>query len=233
MLENKKIEVIIPALNEEKNISRVIKDIPSFVDRIIVADNGSTDRTVPEATSSGAFVVHQPERGYGNACLKAIEKLDAHTDIIVFLDGDYSDYPEEMIKLIKPIIEENYDLVMGKRVIQERKALTIVQKFGNSLACFLIRIFYKHHFQDLGPFRAIKKNALNKLEMRDKNYGWTVEMQIKAAKYQLKMKEIPVSYRKRLAGKSKVSGTIRGIIGAGWKIIYLIFKEFFKKKKYY
>ncbi len=229
--EFQKIEVIIPVLNEEKNISKVLYDIPDYVHRIIVVDNGSRDNTIEVARKNGAFVVEQKKRGYGNACLKGMEYIQPDTDIVVFIDGDYSDYPEELNKLVKPIYNENYDFVIGSRVLKPNKGLTTVQKFGNSLACVLMKWFFKYHYSDLGPFRAIKREKLFELEMQDKNFGWTVEMQIKAAKMGYNIIEVPVSYRERYAGKSKVSGTIKGVFQAGFKILSLIFKYKFINKK--
>ncbi|MFK8100994.1 MAG: glycosyltransferase family 2 protein [Saprospiraceae bacterium] len=225
------IDVIIPAYNEEKSISKVLQDIPKDLVRdIIVCNNASTDQTAQVATANGAIVVDQPLKGYGNACLKGLDYLrhhssKPHADIIVFLDGDYSDHPQEMRLLIQPIVEEGVDLVIGSRALgdMETGAMMPQQVFGNWLATTLIRFFYKYEFTDLGPFRAIKFDQLIKIEMQDKDFGWTVEMQVKAAKYKLKCREIAVSYRKRI-GVSKVSGTIKGTILAGHKILWTIFK---------
>ncbi|RMI02444.1 MAG: glycosyltransferase family 2 protein [Calditrichaeota bacterium] len=223
MKENQRISVIIPVLNEEKSIGRVLADIPRWVDEVLVVDNGSTDRTVEVAQSHGARVIHEPERGYGAACLAGIAHLN-RPDIVVFLDGDYSDYPEEMELLVAPILRGEAEMVIGSRVAgkAEKGALTPQARFGNWLACRLMRLFWGVQYTDLGPFRAIRHSALCFLEMRDRNYGWTVEMQIKAAQRGVRAKEIPVRYRKRI-GKSKVSGTIRGVIGAGTKILSTIF----------
>ncbi|MFZ1516042.1 MAG: glycosyltransferase family 2 protein [Saprospiraceae bacterium] len=225
------IDVITPALNEEKAIASVIKDVPSNLVRyFIVCDNGSKDRTIEIARSLGAVVVSEPERGYGAACLKGIEFLNnlpvtEQPDIVVFIDADYSDYPEEIPELIRPILENKADLVIGSRVLgnAERGSLNFVQRFGNALATLLIRCIYGYQFTDLGPFRAIKFKTLQTLGMKDRNYGWTVEMQIRAAKLKISATEIPVNYKNRI-GKSKVSGTIKGSILAGYKIIYTIFK---------
>lgn len=225
------IDVITPALNEEQAIASVIKDVPSNLVRyFIVCDNGSKDRTVEIARSLGAVVVSEPERGYGAACLKGIEFLNnlpvtEQPDIVVFIDADYSDYPEEIPELIRPILENKADLVIGSRVLgnAERGSLNFVQRFGNALATLLIRCIYGYQFTDLGPFRAIKFKTLQTLGMKDRNYGWTVEMQIRAAKLKISATEIPVNYKNRI-GKSKVSGTIKGSILAGYKIIYTIFK---------
>ncbi|MEM1322106.1 MAG: glycosyltransferase family 2 protein [Bacteroidota bacterium] len=225
------IDLIIPAYNEEDSIGRVLADIPSsWVREVIVCNNGSTDRTREVAIAGGATVVDEPISGYGNACLKGIAHLRAkpieeQPDIVVFLDGDYSDHPEELPNLVKPIIEENCDLVIGSRALgdMERGAMMPQQIFGNWLATTLIRFFYKYNFTDLGPFRAIKYPKLIEIDMRDRDFGWTVEMQVKAAKYKLKCTEVPVTYRRRI-GVSKVSGTIRGTILAGHKILWTIFK---------
>ncbi|MBK8642289.1 MAG: glycosyltransferase family 2 protein [Saprospiraceae bacterium] len=225
------IDVITPALNEEKAIASVIKDVPSNLVRyFIVCDNGSKDRTIEIARSLGAVVVSEPERGYGAACLKGIEflnnlPLEEQPDIVVFIDADYSDYPEEIPELIRPILENKADLVIGSRVLgdAERGSLNFVQRFGNALATLLIRCIYGYQFTDLGPFRAIKFKTLQELGMKDRNYGWTVEMQIRVAKLKIRATEVPVNYKNRI-GKSKVSGTVKGSILAGYKIIYTIFK---------
>lgn len=224
MRNHYKISVIIPALNEEESIGKVIGDIPTYVDEVIVVDNGSRDRTVEIATSLGARVLHEPERGYGIACLTGIASV-TDPDIVVFLDGDYSDYPKEMDLLVDPIIEGNAEMVIGSRIAgnAEKGALTPQAIFGNWLACRLMRWFWGVRYTDLGPFRAIRYDTLQSLDMRDRNYGWTVEMQIKAAQRRVAALEVPVSYRKRHAGKSKVSGTIRGVWGAGTKILSTIF----------
>ncbi len=223
------IDVIIPAFNEEKSIVKVIDDIPKEVVRhIIVGDNGSTDNTSSEAQKNGATVVYQPLKGYGNACLAAMEyisNLPEHPDIIVFLDGDYSDYPEELPLLVRPIIDQDIDMVIGSRAMGERQEGSMMpqQIFGNWLATTLIRLIYGYHFTDLGPFRAIKYKALVDMKMADKTFGWTVEMQVKAAKMKLKTCEVPVNYRVRI-GTSKVSGTVKGTFMAGYKILWTIFK---------
>ena len=223
------IDVIIPAFNEEKSIAAVIGDIPHFIREIIVVDNGSTDGTAAVARRAGATVLPEPRRGYGNACLRAIahckEKALA-PDLVVFIDGDYADYPEQMADLIKPIVEGGHDLVIGSRSLGDRESgsMTIQQIFGNWLATSLLKLFLDATFSDLGPFRAIRFSSLLALGMRDRNYGWTVEMQIKAAKQKLKYVEVPVRYRKRI-GISKVSGTVKGTVMAGYKILYTIFKH--------
>jgi glycosyltransferase involved in cell wall biosynthesis len=223
------VDLIIPVLNEEASIGLVLKDLPGKLLRhVIVCDNGSIDKTMHMAASCGAVVLQEPARGYGNACLKGMEFIsqqDMSPDIVVFLDGDYSDFPEELPSIIKPIIEQKADLVIGARnsAMREAGSMTPQQVFGNWLACRMIHLLYGHTFTDLGPFRAIAYPKLLELNMCDRNYGWTVEMQVKALKKQLKIMEVPVHYRKR-KGTSKVSGTIRGTIGAGYKIIKTILK---------
>lgn len=230
---NKIIKVIIPAYNEEKSIIKVIQDIPSIVNEIIIVDNNSSDQTAKNAQEAGAKVLTEIKKGYGNACLKGISyvKSQTHkTDIIVFLDGDFSDYPEELTKLIAPIINDNIDFVIGARVskFREKGSMTRPQIFGNWLATTLMSILFNSKFTDLGPFRAIKYHKLLALKMGDKTYGWTVEMQLKAIKNNYSYQEIPVKYRNRI-GVSKVSGTIKGAIFAGVNILYWIFKYSFKK----
>lgn len=218
-----KIAVVIPALNEEQAIGRVVAAIPAWVDDIVVADNGSTDLTAQVARAGGARVVREPCRGYGAACLAGLAAL-RDPDVVVFLDGDFSDLPEEMPVLVDPILAGRADMVIGSRVLGRREvgALTPQARFGNWLSCHLIRLFWKTRYTDLGPFRAIRWQELQKLHMRDRNYGWTVEMQIKAARQGLRVLEVPVSYRNRI-GRSKVSRTIKGSICAGAKILWMIF----------
>lgn len=226
------IAVIIPAWNEEQSIGLVIDEIPKdLVREIIVSNNGSRDRTAEVARTHGATVVDQPLPGYGNACLKAMEYLKnkpaaQQPDIVVFMDGDHSDYPEEMPLVLQPIFEENADLVIGSRALGklEKGAMQPQQIFGNWLATTLIRLFFGYHFTDLGPFRAIRWNRLLDLKMEDKNYGWTVEMQVKAAKQKMNCREVPVNYRRRI-GVSKVSGTLKGSVLAGHKILWTIFRS--------
>ena len=216
------IGVVIPAFDEERAIAQVIAEIPDWVDEVVVADNGSCDRTAERAEQAGARVVHEGERGYGAACQAGIGALRA-ADIIVFLDGDRSDYPGEMVALVTPIVENRADFVIGSRVTGKpaRGSLTPQQRFGNWLACRLIRRFWGAVYTDLGPFRAIRRNTLQALDMADRKYGWTVEMQIKAAKASVRTLETPVGYRPRI-GVSKISGTLRGSIGAGIGILGLI-----------
>jgi glycosyltransferase involved in cell wall biosynthesis len=222
-----KVAIIIPAYNEAPSIAKVVSAIPKDLKAsVIVINNGSTDNTVEEATSAGAIVLDESKKGYGWACLKGIEYAQKDgADLLVFMDGDFSDYPSEMSLLIDPILEGKMDFVLGSRVLGERErgSLTPQQVFGNWLATRMIRVFYGAKFSDLGPFRAIRTDALNALKMSDKTYGWTIEMQIKAAKKKLRFCEIPVSYRKRI-GVSKVSGTVKGTVLAGIKIIWAVFK---------
>ncbi len=220
-----RISVIIPALNEEKAIGSVIDEIPkSLVQEIIVADNGSSDCTQDVARKHGASVVEEKTKGYGAACLAGMRAISS-TDIVVFLDGDHSDFPAEMLSLVKPILDGNADLVIGSRVLgkAENGALLPQVRYGNKLAVFLIHLLYGYKYTDMGPFRAIQWDALMKLHMSDTNFGWTSEMQVKALKQKLRVMEIPVSYRKR-TGHSKISGTVSGTIRAGYKIIFTILK---------
>ncbi|MEZ4855635.1 MAG: glycosyltransferase family 2 protein [Gelidibacter sp.] len=226
-----KIKVIIPAYNEADSIAKVISEIPDLVDEIIVVNNNSTDKTAENAQKAGATVLTETKSGYGNACLKGMDYIahqEEKPDIVVFLDGDYSDYPEELTKIIAPILENNIDLVIGARVkhLREAHAMTPQQIFGNWLATKLMSLFFRAKFTDLGPFRAIKYKKLLSLQMQDKTYGWTVEMQLKSIKQKLTYIEVPVRYKKRI-GVSKVSGTIKGTIFAGAKILGWIFKYSF------
>ncbi len=227
------IKVIIPAYNEQDSIANVVNDIPEIVDEIIVISNNSTDNTELNAKNAGATVLHESRKGYGYACLKGldyIEKQKTKPEIVVFLDGDYSDYPAQLTELISPIITKNIDFVLGVRVKEQREygAMTPQQIFGNWLATSLMKLFFGATFTDLGPFRAIKYEKLMALKMEDKTYGWTVEMQLKVLKQQFTYLEIPVKYRNRI-GISKVSGTVKGTIFAGIKILTWIFKYSFKK----
>ena len=226
---NRSLAVLIPALNEARSIGRVLAEIPEpFRNRVIVIDNGSTDDTVAVARAAGATVHVESSRGYGAACLRGLTELAKDPPgAVVFLDADYSDHPEEMTEVAGPVLSGHADLVIGSRVlgVRERGALTPQARFGNALATWLIRIFFGVRFTDLGPFRAVSWNALEQIRMEDPGYGWTVEMQVKAAKLALRCTEVPVSYRRRQEGRSKVSGSVRGVIGAGTKILYVIFRE--------
>ncbi|MEM7137135.1 MAG: glycosyltransferase family 2 protein [Myxococcota bacterium] len=219
------VDVVIPALNEEQALPRVIADIPRpFVRRVVVADNGSTDHTAAVAKEAGAEVVFEPERGYGAACLAALSHVAPDPpDVIVFLDGDYSDHPAELVDLVAPIAAERADLVVGSRVTGQRTAgaLTLQQRVGNAIACRALRWLYRAEYTDLGPFRAIRWDTLCSLAMADRDFGWTVEMQIKAAKCRVRHQEVPVSYRPRI-GDSKISGTLVGSVKAGAKILWLL-----------
>ena len=222
------IAIVIPALNEEKSIAKVINDLPKDLYRLdmIVCDNGSTDSTPQEAKKAGARVVYEQKRGYGAACLKALKNVAPQTDIVVFLDADYSDDPSKLSRIVSPIIKNKADMVIGSRTLgkAEKGALLLRADIGNRLAILLIQLFWKFRYTDIGPFRAIRKSKLDMLKMQDQNFGWTVEMQIKAVKKGLRISEVPVDYRKRI-GKSKISGTIKGSIAAGFIILKTIFKE--------
>jgi glycosyltransferase involved in cell wall biosynthesis len=231
MYKNHRIAVIIPAYNEENSIAKVIGDIPSgVVDHLIVVNNNSRDDTARVAILSGAIVLDQQLQGYGNACLMGIsylQKIEV-VDIVIFLDADYSDYPEYMVPMIDQIIDNDFDFVIGNRAsnLREKGSMTFPQIAGNWLATSLIRIIWGYNYHDLGPFRAIRFSVLQNLQMKDKTYGWTVEMQIKAAKLKIPFTEISVPYRKRV-GVSKISGTVSGTVKAGYKILWTIFKYLF------
>ena len=225
------ISVIIPVFNEQESISLVLNDIDqNLVKEVVVVNNNSTDRTADKAAEQGATVIHETRQGYGSACLRGIEYLKNESplgppEILVFLDGDYSDHPNEMEELVKPIMNENYDMVIGSRITgsAEPGALLPQAQVGNRIASILLRLIYGVRFTDLGPFRAIQWNKLLELNMQDTTYGWTVEMQVKAAKMKYLCTEIPVSYRKRI-GVSKITGTLKGSFLAAYKILYTIFK---------
>lgn len=229
MKEN--ILVIIPAFNEADSIGKVLRDIPKdLASEVVVVNNNSTDDTEKIAAGSGATVLLEEKKGYGHSCLKGIEyalskSLKQRPDIIVFLDGDYSDFPQEMTHVVKPIVELGYDLVIGSRTSGKREKGSMLPQamIGNMIATKLISFFYGYNFTDLGPFRAIKFDKLQELQMQDTTFGWTVEMQVKAAKKKLKCTEVPVSYRKRI-GVSKITGTIEGTLKASYKILWIIFK---------
>ncbi len=221
--------LIIPALNEEASIGQVLAEIPvGLYLQILVADNGSTDATAAVARAHGATVVHEARRGYGSACLRAIGSLDKTADVVVFMDADSSDVPVEAASLLRPIVEDRADLVIGSRALGASVpgSLALHQRFGNWLATALIRIFYRHRYTDLGPFRAIRASSLRQLDMRDRDYGWTIEMQIKAIRKGLRVVEVPVSYRKRI-GESKISGSFGASLAAGAKILWKVFRLVF------
>jgi glycosyltransferase involved in cell wall biosynthesis len=227
-----RVKIIIPALNEEQSVGRVLQDIPSqgpgfVIEEVIVVDNGSTDHTAHIAADHGATVVAEPVRGYGKACLTGL-LIAARTppDVILFLDADYSDDPTEVGKVLQPILKNQYDLVIGTRTagLARPGSLTPHQKFGNWLSCELVEKIYGIKYTDLGPFRAVTWDALKKINMQDENFGWTIEMQVKAAKLNLKITEVPVSYRPRI-GQSKISGTLKGSFMAGSIILSTIFKQ--------
>lgn len=234
MLSNNKITVIIPALNEERTLPRVLNDIPKdLVDEVVVVDNGSTDSTASVARESGATLLFESRKGYGFPCLKAVEYLKTgKTDIVVFVDGNYSDHPDEIHKLVEPIVSGDYDLVCGSRIMGEVEegSLRLPVRFGNFFATALIKLIYGFKYTDVGPFRAIRFDKLLSLDMRD-NLGWTVEMQAKAIKAGLKIQEVPVSYRAG-TGKSKLTGNIKGIIVVGYRIIRAIIMNMFYSPKY-
>ncbi len=223
------VDIIIPAYNEQDAIISVLKDIPhNLVREIIVADNNSTDQTADFARKNGATVVNAKIQGYGAACLsglKYIQEKNSPPDLVVFLDADYSDHPDELIQILEPFNDSSIDLVIGNRVKEKREAGSMMpqQLIGNKIAVGMILFLFQFRYQDLGPFRAIRYDALRKLQMKDQTYGWTVEMQVKALNQKLGIQQIPVSYRKR-KGVSKISGTIKGTFLAGIKIINTIVK---------
>jgi len=232
MRDGRNIGVVIPALDEQDAIGRVVDAIPKWVDDVVVVDNGSTDGTARVAAEHGARVVAEPRRGYGAACLAGVRSLslgEASPDIVVFVDGDFSDDPREMDALVAPILDRGADLVIGSRVLgaREKGALSIQQRFGNALTCSLIRVLHGARYTDLGPFRAIRREALERLALDAAGLGWTVQMQVRAARRGLRIEEVPVTCRRRAAGKSKVSGTVRGVVGAGTTFLWVIFSEAF------
>ena len=220
--------VLIPAFNEENAVGKVVAEIPDWVAQVIVVNNNSRDRTRQEAQAAGALVIDEPRQGYGNACLRGmryVEEKGLNPEVIVFLDADYSDYPQDMDALTAPIFRGTHDLVIGSRALGQRAKGSMMpqQIWGNWLATRLLKLLYGVRYTDLGPFRAIRWPALQALNMQDKTYGWTVEMQLKAARQKLRITEVPVRYRVRV-GVSKISGTVKGTVLAGYKIISTIFK---------
>ncbi len=217
--------VIIPAFNEARAIGRVIGDIPAgLVDEVVVVNNASTDETEANARAAGATVLAEPNRGYGYACLRGIEYAKTRRpDVVVFLDGDYSDHPDEMPRLLGPIRRGEADFVVGSRIRGEAEpgAMLPQARLGNRLACALMRWIWGAHYTDLGPFRAIRFRDLLALDMQDTTFGWTIEMQIKAVRAGLRIREVPVSYRRRV-GVSKITGTVSGTIRASAKILWTI-----------
>ncbi|MDB4966792.1 MAG: hypothetical protein JWN44_2481 [Myxococcales bacterium] len=232
------VDAIIPALDEEAALPGVLAELRATVVRnVIVVDNGSTDRTREVALAAGALVVDEPHRGYGAACLRGIEAacaLEPPPDVLVFLDGDGADDPSELSRLLEPLRQGRADFVIGSRVLPgarvERFALTPQARAGNLLAVSMIRVLYGARQTDLGPFRAIRLDALLRLEMCDRDFGWTAEMQVKAIRERLRIAEVPASWRRRRGGKSKISGTVRGVLGAGLKIITTIVKHSIKRR---
>ncbi len=222
MRKGHNVTVVIPAHNEEAAIGDVVRSLPDWVDEIVVADNASTDETKRRAKRAGARVVDAPTRGYGSACQAALATI-RQTDLIVFMDGDGSDNPDEMALLVDPLIADSCDIVIGSRSAGnvEAGAMTMPQIAGNWIACFLIRLRFGVRYTDLGPFRSITWRALQSLDMNDADYGWTVQLQLLAITHALRVTEVPVTYRRRI-GVSKISGTWRGVVGAGTKIIWLV-----------
>jgi len=221
-----RVSIVIPALDEEHSLPLVLAEIPrGIADRVVVVDNGSTDKTAEVARAAGATVVSEPRRGYGSACLAGIAAVP-DADVIVFLDADHSDRPEEMPLLVRPILDGTADLVLGSRTLGGAEAGAVLPQaaFGNWLSTRLIWLLFRRRYSDLGPFKAIRASSLRSLGMRDRDYGWNVEMQIRAIKKGLRVVEVPVSYRRRIGGASKISGTLRGTIGAGWKMLFTIFR---------
>jgi len=224
------VSVVIPALNEEEVIAQAVQAIPpGIAAEIIVIDNGSVDGTSEQARRAGAIVVSEPVRGYGRACRAGVRAVSQDCEIIVQMDADLSDDPSEMPILIEPIVEEGYDLVLGSRMLGRRESgsMSPAQVFGSRLASLLIRLFYGVRYTDMGPFRAIRKSALDSLDMKQETYGWSIEMQTKAAARGLRVKEVPVTWRNRAAGQSKVAGTLSGSVRAGARIIWTILNVVF------
>ncbi len=224
----KTVDVVIPAFNEEDSLPLVLADLPrDIVRRVVVADNNSVDRTAELARQNGAVVIPAPRQGYGSACLTGLDWLRANDppDVVAFLDADYSDHPEELARVVGPIVQGHADLVIGSRVLGDAEpgALLPQARMGNLMACMLIRILYRFRYTDLGPFRALRWSSLEKLEMSDPDFGWTAEMQVKALRHRLRIVEVPVSYRRRI-GVSKITGTVKGTCMAGYKILWTVFR---------
>lgn len=221
MYRGQRIALIIPALNEAEGLGDVVRGISrEVIDEMIVVDNGSHDGTAEVARREWASVVIEPRRGYGSACLAGLRVM-GNVDIVAFMDADGSDDPRDLIRVVQTLVDENFDFVVGSRTLGQREAgaLTPIQVFGNRLTCFLVEKAWKVSYTDLGPLRAIRTSALDRLQMADPNFGWTIEMQVKAAQQRLRVGEIPVNYYRRRSGESKVSGTVRGSFLAGKKII--------------
>jgi glycosyltransferase involved in cell wall biosynthesis len=223
------VDVVIPALNEERSLPLVLAGLPRPpVRQVVVADNGSADRTAEVARAGGAVVVAAARRGYGSACLAGLDWLrrNGPPEVVVFVDADYSDHPDELPRLIAPILAGTADLVIGSRVLGQREpgALLPQARAGNLVACLLIRLLYGHRYTDLGPFRAVRWEALERLEMSDPDFGWTAEMQVKALRHGLRVTEVPVSYRRRV-GVSKITGTVAGTLRAGHKILWTVLRH--------
>lgn len=226
MIGGKTVALLIPARNEEESLPLVLGSCPGVVDYVVVVDNGSADRTAEVALQAGAEVVREPRPGYGRACLAGLGFLAAHPpDIVAFADGDGSDALSFLEDIVLPLAQDEADLSLGRRVPSDPRALSIQQRFGNRLATTLIRLIWNHSFGDLGPMRAVTWHFLDRLDMRDKGFGWTVEMQVRAVKAGGRIHEVPVPYHRRSAGRSKVSRTLSGTVKAGAKILWVIGRE--------
>lgn len=225
MRAGKRIAAIIPVLNEAASLALLLPEMPDWIDEVIVVDNGSTDDSATVATSLGARIIAEPRRGYGSACAAGVAATSA--DILLFLDGDGSDRPSQAARLVDPVAAGTADMVIGSRVLGKREAgsLSVQQRFGNALACWLMRRIWNAHYTDLGPFRAIRRSTLVALDLRNHRFGWTIEMQIRAHRRSCLVAEVPVDYRRRLRGKSKISGTMRGVVLAAWHILGTIAAE--------
>jgi glycosyltransferase involved in cell wall biosynthesis len=229
---DRRIAVVIPALDEERSLPLVLQAIPRWVDRVVVVDNGSADDTAGVARRWGAVVTREPVRGYGRACLAGLARAK-DSDIVVFLDADFSDYPEEMDALLNPVCDGEADLVIGSRTLGERqrRAMPLHQRLGNRLTTLLMRLAGGYRYTDLGPFRCIRTARLPELAMQDPDYGWTVEMQVKAVFHGLRIREVPVRYRRRI-GTSKISGSLRGSIMAGLRMNQRLLRELYRHRRY-